>query len=312
MQANTPGGQDETLLYSFPSTGGGQQPVARWAHAAAAVGSLLFVYGGVGQVVLDDLSVLDVDLMTWRCLKPRAASPRDRPGKLHAAAMAASGRTVWLLGGQQGRKFLRELFALDTDTMTWALAAPGGAAPSARAGHALAAVDGAGVFLFGGQGKRLFDDLRVLVVPQQHQHGHHHFSAPEDAASACSTSSAGSSGAASGASGGGAGGGGPSTAPACEWVEVKPRGRGPSARRGHSLTWDGRDALVLFGGSTSNSTDNGVWSYSISNREWTEVKARGAVPPPRTHHSAVLLRPGRLLVFGGCNAQGVFFQPCSH
>jgi hypothetical protein len=76
------------------------------------------------------------------------------------------------------------------------------------------------------------------------------------------------------------------------------------------MTWDGRDTLVCFGGSTSSSTDNGLWAYSISRREWSAVAARGAVPPPRTHHSAVLLRPGQVLVFGGCNAQGVFFQVC--
>ncbi|GBF91354.1 hypothetical protein Rsub_04094 [Raphidocelis subcapitata] len=320
-------GAEETVLFSFPATGG-TPPVARWAHAAAAVGSLLFAYGGVGQVVLDDLAVLDVDLMTWRALKPRAATPRDRPGKLHAGAMAAAGRTLWLFGGQQGRKFLRELHALDTDSMTWALAAPAGAPPAARAGHSLTAVEGAGVFLFGGQGKKLYDDLHVLLVPGAcgfgangsahggsahggsahggtyglpgHGHGH----GPDDAQSACSAGSAGSSGAGSGASGGG----GPSAAPQCEWVELRPRGQGPSARRGHTLTYDGRGSLVLFGGSTSSSTDNGLWLFHIARREWIEIKARGAVPPPRTHHSAVLLRPGQLLIFGGCNAQGVFFQ----
>lgn len=260
--------------------------------------------------MLDDLVVLDVDLMTWRTLKPRAAGPRDRPGKLHAAAMAPIGHVLWLFGGQQGRKFLRELFSLDTNSMTWALAAPGGGAPAARAGHTLTAVDGVGIFLFGGQGKKLYDDLHVLVVPQ-HQHQHHHPAGarPDDSLSACSTSSAGSSGAGSGVSGASSAGG-PSSAPVCEWVGLKARGRGPSARRGHTLTWDGRDSLILFGGSTSSSTDNGLWVYSVSQREWTEIKARGAVPTPRTHHSAVLLRPGKLLVFGGCNAQGVFFQVC--
>ncbi|GBF92507.1 hypothetical protein Rsub_04611 [Raphidocelis subcapitata] len=294
---------EETLLFSFPVTGG-NVPVARWAHAAAAVGSLLFAYGGVGQVVLDDLAVLDVDLMTWRALKPRAASPRDRPGKLHAAAMAAAGGTLWLFGGQQGRKFLRELYALDTDAMSWALAAPAGPAPPARAGHTLTAVDGAGVFLFGGQGKKLFDDLHVLAVPQPAVAGRAR--GAEGSLSACSAGSgaSGSSGAASGAGLGGA----PAAAPACEWVEVKARGKGPSPRRGHSTTWDGGDSLVCFGGSTSGSTDNGVWVYSISRREWATPAVRGAVPSPRTHHSAVLLRPGQLLVFGGCNAQGVFFQ----
>jgi hypothetical protein len=283
-------------------------PRPRWAHAAAAVGSLLFAYGGVGQVVLDDLAVLDVDLMTWRALKPRAPAPRDRPGKLHAAAMAATGHVLWLFGGQQGRKFLRELYALDTDAMAWALAAPGGTPPAARAGHTLTAVEGVGVFCFGGQGKRLFEDLHVLEV---HALG---FTLPAPprpdaggALSACSTSSAGSSSAASGASGG-SGRAGASGAPHCEWVELKPRGKGPSPRRGHSLTWDGKDQLICFGGSTSNSTDNGLWVYSIPHREWRPVVARGVVPPPRTHHSAVLLRPGQLLVFGGCNAQGVFFQ----
>jgi hypothetical protein len=295
-------------------------PPARWAHAAAAVGPLLFAYGGVGQVVLDELAVLDTDLMTWRALKPRAPAPRDRPGKLHAAAMAAWGRCLWLFGGQQGRRFLRGLHALDTDSMTWALAAPAGTAPAARAGHTLTAVGGAGVFLFGGQGKRLLDDMHLLTFHGHGQGARHAVGGDGGAAAVddgCACSSSGGSSfsgsAASGASGGpaAAGAAGPSSAPPCEWVAVRASGAGPSARRGHSATYDGRGSIVVFGGSTASSTDNGLWLFSVARREWRAVAARGEPPAPRTHHSAVLLRPGRLLIFGGCNAQGVFFQVCT-
>lgn len=238
----------------------GTLPVARWAHAAAAVGPFLYIYGGVGPSVLDDLAVLDTELMVWRALAPNAARPKDRPDKLHAAAMCALGNTLWLFGGQQGRKHLRTLYALNTEMLSWRLVTPAGATPAGREGHSLTAVDGSMAYLFGGQGKKLLNDLHVL-----RQGG-------------------------------------------SEWVEIKAQGRVPHPRSGHSMVWDGLDRLVCFGGTTAGSTDNSLYVYSLSRNEWFAREASGAVPSPRSHHSAVLLPSNRMLVFGGCNAQGVFFN----
>lgn len=92
------------------------------------------------------------------------------------------------------------------------------------------------------------------------------------------------------------------------FVEVEAAGKAPSPRRGHSMTWDGRDYLVVFGGITqSGATDNHLSLFSLSRGEWLTPQAFGPAPSPRTQHSATLLAPGIIFVFGGCNSSGTFF-----
>lgn len=97
-------------------------------------------------------------MMQWRALAPRpAASSRDRPEKTYAHAAASVGARMYVFGGQQRQALLRRLFVLDIDSMTWTNIS-NSSLPSARAGHAMAAAEGS-VFLFGGQGKTLTNDL---------------------------------------------------------------------------------------------------------------------------------------------------------
>jgi hypothetical protein len=221
----------------------------------------MYVFGGVGPSILDDLAVLDVELMIWRSLTPSAARSKDRPDKIHAAAMCAVGSTLWMFGGQQGRKHLRTLYSLNTDVLDWKLVTPAGAQPAAREGHTLTSVAFSGlVYLFGGQGKKFYNDMFILKP------------------------------------------GG------IEWVEIKAAGRVPSPRSGHSMVWDGGDRLVCFAGAASTTTDSALAVYSISSNTWAAVTAQGTAPTPRTRHTAVLLGPSSMLVFGGCNSAGVFFN----
>jgi hypothetical protein len=168
-----------------------------------------------------------------------------------------------MFGGQAGRKHLRTLYSLNTDVLDWQLIMPAGAQPAAREGHTMTAVSstaGGLAYLFGGQGKKFYNDMFILKP-------------------------------------GGA-----------EWVELKPAGRAPSPRSGHSIVWDGGDRLVCFAGAASTTTDSALAVYSISRNEWTPVQLQGTAPSPRTRHSAVLLGSSSMLVFGGCNSAGVFFN----
>jgi hypothetical protein len=126
------------------------------------VGKLVWVFGGMASSVMEDLWLLDVDTMVWRPLVPTCSRPKDKPEKMHAAAMCSTGSTLWLFGGQQGRKYLRTLYSLDTETLSWRMCNPAGAAPPGRAGHTLTAVADHAVYLFGGQGKKLYNDLYVM------------------------------------------------------------------------------------------------------------------------------------------------------
>jgi len=109
-----------------------------------------------------------------------------------------------------------------------------------------------------------------------------------------------------------------------EWEEVTLSGRAPSERFGHSMTTvrtqDGDELVVIVGGSLGNFvqapldevyvlhvTDStgprvpGNFGSSISLR-WEKAlfsPIPGLLPPPRMLHTALSLKPGSLLVFGG-------------
>lgn len=93
--ASSPAQQPEghvptSLFHSFPVCRG-VPPPPRWAHSMVCVGSTLFIYGGIGVSVQDDLWTLDTAAMSWRALSPTCAGPKDQPVKMlgHAAAAAA-------------------------------------------------------------------------------------------------------------------------------------------------------------------------------------------------------------------------------
>lgn len=93
----------------------------------------------------------------------RAAAVRAQHISAPAHSLAAA--------GQQGRKLLAKLYSLNTDTWTWRRHALD-TLPCPRAGHAMAAVDrGPGttraLFMFGGQGKKLLNDLFMLTLDAQ-------------------------------------------------------------------------------------------------------------------------------------------------
>jgi hypothetical protein len=79
---------------------------------------------------------------------------------------------VFFFGGQQGRKLLAKLFSLtqhSTDgTWTWARHNIADM-PSPRAGHAMVAVQRGvhGAYLFGGQGKKMLNDLHHLTMDER-------------------------------------------------------------------------------------------------------------------------------------------------
>jgi hypothetical protein len=74
------------------------------------------------------------------------------------------------------------------------------------------------------------------------------------------------------------------------------------------MIYDGKDSLIIFGGSHAHGMDNCLFVFSLSTCEWRQPQQNGLVPSARTNHSAALIAPGVMLLFGGCNIQGVFFN----
>lgn len=141
-----------SMFFHFPVCRGSAPP-ARWAHSAVVVAGggghgtdELFVFGGVGHSMMDDLCALDVHTLTWRNVTQQAQRSKDRPEKMLGHAAAAVGPRIWVFGGQSGRKFLRTLYCFCTETCMWSRFAPD-SLPAARAGHAMVTVHGSTVYM---------------------------------------------------------------------------------------------------------------------------------------------------------------------
>lgn len=89
-----------------------------------------------------------------------------------------------------------------------------------------------------------------------------------------------------------------------DWTQVSESG--PAARFGHAVAFDsGRNRLVLFGGQPNSGGStylSDTWEFDGAN--WTQQEDTG--PSPRTAHTMAYDGVGRVILFGGNNANQVF------
>ena len=154
----------------------GPRPRGRESHAMTTVanGTRLLVFGGKtgsldNTLVLDDTWTFNVLNAEWTQLTARVtgAWPSARYGH---AMVAVSDTRVLLFGGEfDSYTKLDEAWTFNVLNTEWTqlTAAGGGAWPSARSHHAMAAVSDTRVILFGGQteGSGSSDELWSLDVP---------------------------------------------------------------------------------------------------------------------------------------------------
>ena len=120
----------------------GEPPSPRAAHAAAAVGNMVVVQGGIGPAGLaaGDLHVLDLSPATPRWHRVVVQGPG--PGARYAHVLALLGqRFLIVIGGNDGRNTLDDIWALDTATKpyAWLRVQADGPVPAARMYAAAAA-----------------------------------------------------------------------------------------------------------------------------------------------------------------------------
>ncbi|KAI9322223.1 hypothetical protein BX666DRAFT_1827210, partial [Dichotomocladium elegans] len=110
----------------IPPPDSGKPPKPRYFHSANVHKNLIVVFGGMGYsristdglCVLDDISVFDVETMTWRrpTVEPSLFAPRPRYAHL---STVADGKLV-VIGGQDiNNGYLGEINVLDLTTWEW-------------------------------------------------------------------------------------------------------------------------------------------------------------------------------------------------
>jgi N-acetylneuraminic acid mutarotase len=237
----------------------GDVPLSRGFHDAAydPDSGTVLIFGGMrGKLqILDDFWAYDPAANTWTESEAGAdARPvRRDPVVVHVP----SAGLVILFGGYDGSTVRNDTWAYDPAANTWTELHPTGAAPSARALHAMICDTARGrVMLFGGmdEANQVLNDLWTYDLA------------------------------------------------ANTWTELEPAGAVPSARVGHSMTYDPESGkILLFGGmDETNGNLNDLWVYDPAANTWTELEPAGEVPLARDAH-AMAYNPesGKIILFGG-------------
>ncbi|XP_027364128.1 protein GLUTELIN PRECURSOR ACCUMULATION 3 isoform X2 [Abrus precatorius] len=144
----------EAKLWHQPEcTGSGSDghvgPSPRAFHVAVAIDCHMFIFGGrSGGQRLGDFWVLDTDIWQWSELTSFGdlPSPRD-----FAAASAVGNRKIVMYGGWDGKKWLSDVYVLDTISLEWMELSVAGTLPHPRCGHTATMVEKR-LLVYGGRG----------------------------------------------------------------------------------------------------------------------------------------------------------------
>ncbi|KAM7526803.1 hypothetical protein LguiA_016705 [Lonicera macranthoides] len=124
-------------------------PSPRAFHIAISIDCHMFIFGGRSSSKrLGDFWVLDTDIWQWSELTSFGdlPSPRD-----FAAASAIGNRKIVMYGGWDGKKWLSDVFILDTISLEWMELSVSGSLPPPRCGHTATMVEKR-LLVYGGRG----------------------------------------------------------------------------------------------------------------------------------------------------------------
>ncbi|KAE9619277.1 putative kelch-type beta propeller, galactose oxidase, beta-propeller [Lupinus albus] len=124
-------------------------PSPRAFHVAVSIDCHMFIFGGrSGGKRLGDFWVLDTDIWQWSELTSFGdlPSPRD-----FAAASAVGNRKIVMYGGWDGKKWLSDVYVLDTISLEWMELSVSGTLPHPRCGHTATMLEKR-LLVYGGRG----------------------------------------------------------------------------------------------------------------------------------------------------------------
>ncbi|KAK3034471.1 hypothetical protein RJ639_033327 [Escallonia herrerae] len=256
------------------------RPSPRAFHIAIAIDSHMFIFGGrSGSKRLGDFWVLDTDIWQWSELTSFGdlPSPRD-----FAAASAIGNRKIVMYGGWDGKRWLSDVYILDTISLEWMELPVSGALPPPRCGHTATMIEKR-LLVYGGRGGGgpIMGDLWALKGLIE-----------EVFIESCSISKAEEN-----------------ETPG--WAQLKLPGQAPSSRCGHTVT-SGGHYLLLFGG---HGTGGWLSRYDIYYNDtvvldrvsvqWKRLPTSNEPPPARAYHSMTFIG-SRYLLFGGFDGKSTY------
>ncbi|KAL3323796.1 hypothetical protein AABB24_038119 [Solanum stoloniferum] len=144
---------EKKLWFQPECTGSGSDgqvgPSPRAFHVAVAIDCHMFIFGGrSGGRRLGDFWVLDTDIWQWSELTSFGDLPSARD---FAAASAIGNSKIVMFGGWDGKKWLSDVYILDTMTLEWRELAVLGTIPPPRCGHTATMVEKR-LLVYGGRG----------------------------------------------------------------------------------------------------------------------------------------------------------------
>lgn len=122
-------------------------------HAAAAVGNLIYSFGGYcsGEDSKDldpmDVYILSTEILRWVFLP--TFDTNTVPFKRYGHTAIAYGTKIYVWGGRNKELACNTLYCFDTDINSWSVPEVSGHVPSARDGHS-ACLNGHFMYIFGG------------------------------------------------------------------------------------------------------------------------------------------------------------------
>uniref|UniRef100_A0A803MUH8 Uncharacterized protein n=1 Tax=Chenopodium quinoa TaxID=63459 RepID=A0A803MUH8_CHEQI len=144
---------EKKLWFQPECTGGGSDgqvgPSPRAFHVAVAIDCHMFIFGGrSGAKRLGDFWVLDTDIWQWSELSGFGDLP---PARDFAAAAPIGNQKIVMCGGWDGKKWLSDVYVLDTISLEWTELSISGTVPPARCGHSATMVEKR-LLVYGGRG----------------------------------------------------------------------------------------------------------------------------------------------------------------
>ncbi|KAL3630094.1 G protein alpha subunit [Castilleja foliolosa] len=265
---------DNSMWFQPECTGGGSDgrvgPRPRAFHISVAIDCHMFIFGGrSGGNRLGDFWVLDTDIWQWSELTSFGDLPSSRD---FAAASAVGNSKIVMYGGWDGKKWLSDVYVLDTISLEWTELSVSGTIPPPRCGHSVTMIEKR-LLMYGGRGGGgpIMGDLWALKGLTR-----------EDVENETPG-----------------------------WTQLKLPGQAPSPRCGHTIA-SGGPYLLLFGGhgtggwlSRYDIYYNDCVVLDRVSVQWKRLPTSNEPPAARAYHSMNSVG-SRYLLFGGFDGKSTY------